>query len=103
MGTFPFCMSAQLFSMASRKRVSSSFGSPGSWDWLWVQRVSSGPIHTRADLPGGSERLFAVADGIERVLVNGQDIVLRGAETGELPGRLLRSGRDTDTVSVGAR
>jgi N-acyl-D-aspartate/D-glutamate deacylase len=54
------------------------------------------------DLPGGTARLFAGASGIEAVFVNGRRII-RGAEaTGELPGSVLRSGRDTQTVTVPA-
>jgi N-acyl-D-aspartate/D-glutamate deacylase len=54
------------------------------------------------DLPGGTSRLFADAVGIERVLVNGQPIVVDGATTGDTPGVIVRSGRDTETVSVPA-
>ena len=64
------------------------------------ETVAPGRIHTKRDLPGGTERLFAGAAGIERVFVNGREIVVGGKETGELAGTLLRSGRDTETVSV---
>ena len=52
------------------------------------------------DLPGDSPRLTADSIGVVRVLVNGTVTVVDGKATGDLAGRVLRSGRDTDTVAT---
>ena len=54
------------------------------------------------DLPGGTGRLFAGSTGVQRVYVNGRAIVSDGGATGDLPGAVLRSGRDTRTVPIPA-
>ncbi|HLN18150.1 MAG TPA: amidohydrolase family protein [Acidimicrobiales bacterium] len=66
------------------------------------ETVGPGTEHTRSDLPAGQPRLYAGARGIEHVLVGGTEVVTAGEFTGERPGRVLRSGRDTTTVRAGA-
>ena len=63
--------------------------------------VGHGPARTRDDLPGGAARLYSEARGVEHVLVNGTPVVEDSELTGELPGALIRSGRDTTTVKAG--
>jgi N-acyl-D-aspartate/D-glutamate deacylase len=53
-----------------------------------------------ADLPGNSARLTAGSQGVARVFVNGVSIIEDGVPTGATPGTLLRSGRDTATVTA---
>jgi N-acyl-D-aspartate/D-glutamate deacylase len=52
------------------------------------------------DLPGGARRMHADSVGVTRVFVGGVVTVADGAPTGATPGTVLRSGRDTDTVTV---
>lgn len=61
--------------------------------------IASGPVYTRTDLPAGAGRLYADAIGVDHVLVGGTPIVRDGAYTGALPGQVLRSGRDSETVT----
>jgi len=63
-------------------------------------RVGSQPAQSLHDLPGGGERLSATARGVEHVFVGGHEVVRAGQVTGARPGTVLRSGRDTDTVSL---
>ncbi len=66
------------------------------------QRVGKGKMDMRFDLPGGAGRLYCEAEGIHQVMVNGAVIVRDNRLTGQRPGRVLRSGRDTETVPIPA-
>lgn len=66
------------------------------------ERVGKGKIDMRFDLPGGAGRLYCEAEGIHQVMVNGAVIVRDNQLTGQRPGLVLRSGRDTQTVPIPA-
>ncbi|MGA8726375.1 MAG: amidohydrolase family protein [Acidimicrobiales bacterium] len=87
---------AALFGIRDRGRIAEGYCAD-----LFVfdpETVGSEPATLVNDLPGGSPRLIADPIGVVRVLVNGVEIVSDGKPTGNLPGALLRSGSDTDTV-----
>ncbi|HET9876257.1 MAG TPA: amidohydrolase family protein [Mycobacterium sp.] len=89
---------ARLYGLRDRGRVT-----PGGHADLVLfdpDSVDHGPIRTRYDLPAGAPRLVADAHGISSVWVGGVEVCRDGAATGALPGTVLHSGRDTETVSA---
>ena len=66
------------------------------------QTIAAGPVHTRFDFPAGEPRLYAEAEGISHVIVNGKTIIRDNEYLGVSPGTVLHSGRDTFTVQIGA-
>jgi N-acyl-D-aspartate/D-glutamate deacylase len=88
---------ARLFGLRERGRIAVGFHAD-----LVVfdpQAVGSEAATLSHDLPGESPRLTAGSTGIVRVLVNGVEAVRDGEATGSTPGHVLRSGRDTATVT----
>jgi N-acyl-D-aspartate/D-glutamate deacylase len=65
------------------------------------ETIDSEMLSMVEDLPGDNGRLYAGSKGVRSVFVSGVEIVHDGAATGELPGSIIRSGVDTDTVAVG--
>jgi N-acyl-D-aspartate/D-glutamate deacylase len=89
---------AQLFGLRDRGLVT-----PGAFADLVVfdpGTVGAAPARLVRDLPGGSARLTADSTGVAHVFVNGVETVTAGEATGALPGTVLRSGRDTVTVTA---
>ncbi len=89
---------AQLLGIRERGRVEVGFHAD-----LWVfdpETVDASMVRLVDDLPGNSSRLVCDAHGVDLVMVNGVPIVRDGTPTGDVPGRVLRSGVDTATVAV---
>ncbi|MEU1512040.1 D-aminoacylase [Streptomyces sp. NPDC005811] len=63
-------------------------------------RIDAGKATLVHDLPGDSPRLDSRAVGVRAVWVNGVEAIRDDVVTGAVPGRVLRSGRDTETVST---
>ena len=89
---------ARLYGLRSRGRIADGYyGDIVVFD---EQTVSTGTLEIGFDLPAGSARLFAEPSGIDTVLVNGVPVRRQGAAGPNLPGQLLRSGRDTYTPAL---
>ncbi len=89
---------ARLFGLRDRGRVQERFFADVVM--LDPDTIDSGGAHRVYDLPANSLRLTAESSGVKRVFVNGQPIVADGQPTGTRPGRVMRSGRDTETVAT---
>jgi len=89
---------ARLFGLRGRGRLVPGFAA----DVVLVDptTVDAGAPRLVTDLPDGSPRLLSDAVGVPHVFVNGVAIIDGGTPTGATPGVVMRSGRDTDTVSV---
>jgi N-acyl-D-aspartate/D-glutamate deacylase len=76
---------------------------PGGWADIVVfdpAAIGPGSLTTRHDLPAGAGRIYGEAEGVARVFVAGEEVVAGGEFTDARPGTMLRSGRDTTTVTA---
>ncbi|WP_328312273.1 D-aminoacylase [Streptomyces sp. NBC_00442] len=89
---------ARLFGLRGRGRIEEGFHA----DLVLFdpERIEAGPATLVHDLPGDSPRLDSKAIGIVSVRVNGVETLRDDRVTGAVPGTVLRSGRDTRTVST---
>ncbi|MFD5644014.1 amidohydrolase family protein [Streptomyces anulatus] len=89
---------ARLFGLRERGRIEEGFHA----DLVLFdpERIDAGPATLVHDLPGDSPRLDSKAIGIVSVRVNGIETLRYDKVTGAVPGTVLRSGRDTRTVST---
>ncbi|MEU6351566.1 D-aminoacylase [Streptomyces sp. NPDC047072] len=89
---------ARLFGLRERGRIQEGFHA----DLVLFdpERIDAGKATLVHDLPGDSPRLDSRAIGIRAVWVNGVEAIRDDAVSGAVAGRVLRSGRDTRTVST---
>ncbi len=64
------------------------------------ETVGATALRTIHDLPAGAARLVTRSTGMDHVLVGGEGVVEGGEYTGAYPGSVLRSGRDSTTVTA---
>ncbi|MFJ4683941.1 amidohydrolase family protein [Streptomyces sp. NPDC091377] len=89
---------AQLFGLRERGRIAE--GHHADLVLFDPERIGAGPATLVHDLPGDSPRLDSRAIGVRAVWVNGVETIRDDVVSGAVPGRVLRSGRDTRTVST---
>ncbi|MFE2641812.1 amidohydrolase family protein [Streptomyces nigra] len=89
---------ARLFGLRESGRVQEGFHA--DLVLLDPERIAAGTATLVHDLPGDSPRLDSKALGVHAVWVNGVEAIRDDVVTGAVPGRVLRSGRDTRTVST---
>ena len=89
---------ARLYGLKNRGRIAAGFAADITvFD---PSTVGPGPAEMRFDLPGGAGRVYGESIGVEHVIVNGVPAVRNNRALDARPGTLLRSGRDTETVTA---
>ena len=87
---------ARLFGLRGRGRIAQGYHA----DLVLFdpERIEAGAATLVHDLPGDSPRLDSRAQGVVSVRVGGVETVREDRITGAIPGKVLRSGRDTYSV-----
>jgi N-acyl-D-aspartate/D-glutamate deacylase len=89
---------ARLYGIKGRGRIATGWAADITvFD---ASTIGPGPAQMRFDLPGGAGRVYGESIGVEHVIVNGVPAVRNNVALGSRPGTLLRSGRDTETVTA---
>ncbi|MFS4094262.1 N-acyl-D-amino-acid deacylase family protein [Streptomyces sp. AF1A] len=89
---------ARLFGLRERGRVRE--GWHADLVLFDPERIDAGQARLVHDLPGDGARLDSKAIGVRAVWVNGVEAIRDDVVSGAVPGKVLRSGRDTRTVST---
>lgn len=89
---------AELFGLTGRGTI--AVGNVADLVLFNPDTIDSEVLKLQHDLPGGTPRLYAGSVGIEGVWVSGVQTIANGEPTGQLPGRVLKSGVDTTTVTA---
>lgn len=89
---------AQLFGLRDRGVIEQ--GAHADLVLFDPETVDSEMLSMVADLPGGTERLYAGSVGVRSVFVSGVEVIHDGKPTDARPGTVIRSGTDTDTVTA---
>ncbi len=89
---------AELFGLRDRGTI--EVGAHADLVVLDPEVVDSEMLKMVDDLPANTSRLYAGSVGVDHVFVSGVETVRDSAPTGNLPGSIVRSGTDTDTVTA---
>lgn len=89
---------ARLYGLKNRGRIAEGWAADITV--FNADTVGPGPAEMRFDLPGGAGRVYGESIGVEHVIVNGVPAVRNNVALDARPGTLLRSGRDTETVTA---
>lgn len=89
---------AQMYGIQGRGRIAEGY--QADICVIDPDEIAAHETGARHDLPGGAWRLYGGADGYDHVFCNGVEIAAGGDFTENRPGRVLRSGTDTQGTGI---